>query len=556
MASWGASCHVCLDSPVSWCTPEVKTTVKSQEGKVDEATSSDAALASTQFSHPEDAPGCDTSYCRVFFDEVFEECVLVRGNPPEYVFLSRRFGAKWPIPPWATIVHDKSLEPITTTALHSPSSATIGAGPMAPPINPSTMDSQDLPKDPHEQPSTSMVSYSVSTTSRYPYVSVWLRFPIKFTDKPHILDATFSPNLSLLAVRTSDKEIRIYDCTTGKAVECRSCRGSSVSMLSVHWVSSPTSASSIGLPSLGGSSSTKVGGEGGNETEESGETINGGDGMGDNRETFEDETGSCHDNSDLWLNSLLEGSQLRSTPSTISVSSSTSGLGSRSNSIESVTPTTANTSGNEGSGGGGGSSNTPAPLAKSTEPLGGSKSDLSHVSQIPSEPQHLLFATTAGVELHGLMNGRLQGKKKTVQVSIVDHWYLPSQSLLVILGADSVFQAYKVDPLETTLTRICKFELDYGDSSGGVGSGMDGSQAVDGGGKRGGPGVDNDDDDEDLRPDVGHGVVTAEETLGVGVGLAVGGMVGGKGNHCLGAKAGDRYRYVSTCFPILYFHCS
>jgi len=70
--------------------------------------------------------------------------------------------------------------------------------------------------------------------------SAWYSFKINLDDNPNILDACFSADLTLLALRTSDKEVRIIDCLLGKVVETRSCRETSASMLAVHWISNHT----------------------------------------------------------------------------------------------------------------------------------------------------------------------------------------------------------------------------------------------------------------------------------------------------------------------------
>ena len=73
----------------------------------------------------------------------------------------------------------------------------------------------------------------------------WRRFPLSFPDDPYILDAQISHDYSLLALRTSDKDVRIHDLSPvgkGAMVESRSCRGSLSSMLAVHWLPPTTHA--------------------------------------------------------------------------------------------------------------------------------------------------------------------------------------------------------------------------------------------------------------------------------------------------------------------------
>ena len=74
----------------------------------------------------------------------------------------------------------------------------------------------------------------------------------------------------------------------------------------------------------------------------------------------------------------------------------------------------------------------------------------------------LLFITNAGIELYSLIRGRLK-HIKTAPYSIVYHWVLLSESLLLLVDNKSMFQIFQLS--SKALVKVCKFELDCKNTS-------------------------------------------------------------------------------------------
>jgi hypothetical protein len=70
----------------------------------------------------------------------------------------------------------------------------------------------------------------------------WTDYPIQLPPHNDIIGAQFSPDRSHVALRVSDKEVKVLSTATGEVVTARSCRGTSSRMISVHWVHDPALA--------------------------------------------------------------------------------------------------------------------------------------------------------------------------------------------------------------------------------------------------------------------------------------------------------------------------
>jgi hypothetical protein len=64
----------------------------------------------------------------------------------------------------------------------------------------------------------------------------WMDFPIVLPSESDILGAQLSLDKSLLAVRCSEKEIKIVSTANGNVVTARSCINNNSRMISVHWI--------------------------------------------------------------------------------------------------------------------------------------------------------------------------------------------------------------------------------------------------------------------------------------------------------------------------------
>jgi len=71
----------------------------------------------------------------------------------------------------------------------------------------------------------------------------WTDYPVLLPPHNDIIGAQFSPDRSHVALRVSDKEVKVVYAATGEVVTARSCRGTSSRMISVHWVYDPAAVS-------------------------------------------------------------------------------------------------------------------------------------------------------------------------------------------------------------------------------------------------------------------------------------------------------------------------
>jgi hypothetical protein len=79
-----------------------------------------------------------------------------------------------------------------------------------------------------------------------------------------------------------------------------------------------------------------------------------------------------------------------------------------------------------------------------------------------SSAQLILFITTSGIELYSMNNMNMK-HIKTITYQIVDHWLLPEQSILMLVDNNNIFQTFRLG--WKSITKICKFELDYSATS-------------------------------------------------------------------------------------------
>ena len=64
----------------------------------------------------------------------------------------------------------------------------------------------------------------------------WRDYPVDLPPQNDILGAQLSPDRSMLAIRVSDKEVKVLSTATGEVLTARSCRPPT-RMISVHWLS-------------------------------------------------------------------------------------------------------------------------------------------------------------------------------------------------------------------------------------------------------------------------------------------------------------------------------
>jgi len=72
----------------------------------------------------------------------------------------------------------------------------------------------------------------------------WTDYLLHLPPQNDIIGAQFSPDRTHVALRVSDKEVKVVSTATGEVVTARSCRGTSSRMVSVHWLSDPALAKS------------------------------------------------------------------------------------------------------------------------------------------------------------------------------------------------------------------------------------------------------------------------------------------------------------------------
>jgi len=68
----------------------------------------------------------------------------------------------------------------------------------------------------------------------------WMDYPLHLPPHNDIIGAQFSPDRTHVALRVSDKEVKVLSTATGEVVTARSCRGTSSRMISVHWILDPS----------------------------------------------------------------------------------------------------------------------------------------------------------------------------------------------------------------------------------------------------------------------------------------------------------------------------
>lgn len=78
----------------------------------------------------------------------------------------------------------------------------------------------------------------------------WLDYPLHLPPHNDIIGAQFSPDRTHVALRVSDKEVKVLSTATGEVVTARSCRGTSSRMISVHWLNDPALAKTAHASSL------------------------------------------------------------------------------------------------------------------------------------------------------------------------------------------------------------------------------------------------------------------------------------------------------------------
>lgn len=75
-------------------------------------------------------------------------------------------------------------------------------------------------------------------------------YPLHLPPHNDIIGAQFSPDRTHVALRVSDKEVKVLSTATGEVVTARSCRGTSSRMISVHWILDPSLSKSAAAASL------------------------------------------------------------------------------------------------------------------------------------------------------------------------------------------------------------------------------------------------------------------------------------------------------------------
>jgi len=75
-------------------------------------------------------------------------------------------------------------------------------------------------------------------------------YPLHLPPHNDIIGAQFSPDRSHVALRVSDKEVKVLSTATGEVVTARSCRGTSSRMISVHWILDPALSRQAAAASL------------------------------------------------------------------------------------------------------------------------------------------------------------------------------------------------------------------------------------------------------------------------------------------------------------------
>ncbi len=308
MANWDAkSFHVCLDSPLPWYTSVASADAKSKEH-----------VSKYDLTFPVNSTAdVDLSQCRVLFDNLHEEVILIRGNPATEFFMS-----------------DKQTK-------------------------------------------------------------TWVRFPLYLPDNPNILDASLSFDKAYLSLRTSDKDVRIHDTTTGLMLESRSCRGTSASMLSLQWINHTPALTSATDP------------------------------LSRTRSIIFPNATNIHEFNESLAASNSPVIDAASAIFTVPNSSTPSAF---------VAPNANNPDLPD-------SVNAAIPGTFLFRPM---------ISE--SQGQFLLFITSVGLELHMMHHNQLR-RIKTVAVSVADHWVVPAFNLVMVVSPELTFHMFSITVPSGVLSR-------------------------------------------------------------------------------------------------------